>query len=61
MTGDTPPLALTMGDPSGIGPELALAAWRDGAPKAPFVVFATPSVPARRRQAHGFHSPDHRD
>ena len=28
MTGDRPPLAMTMGDPAGIGPELALAAWR---------------------------------
>ena len=28
MTGERPPLAMTMGDPAGIGPELALAAWR---------------------------------
>ena len=42
MTGDKPPLAMTMGDPAGIGPELALAAWRDRTPGAPFVVFAPP-------------------
>ncbi len=28
MTVEAPPLAMTMGDPAGIGPELALAAWR---------------------------------
>ena len=44
MTGDQPPLAMTMGDPAGIGPELALAAWRDRTPGAPFVVFAAPGI-----------------
>lgn len=44
MTVEPPPLALTMGDPAGIGPELALAAWRLRAPGAPpFFVFASPS------------------
>jgi 4-hydroxythreonine-4-phosphate dehydrogenase len=44
MTGDMAPLAMTMGDPAGIGPELALAAWRDRATSPPFVVFAAPGV-----------------
>ncbi len=39
-----PPLAMTMGDPAGIGPELALAAWaRRKAGDAPFFVLASPS------------------
>ena len=29
MPHDKPPLAMTMGDPAGIGPELALLAWRE--------------------------------
>jgi 4-hydroxythreonine-4-phosphate dehydrogenase len=44
MTGDKPPLAMTMGDPAGIGPELALAAWRGGSRRAPFFIFAAPDV-----------------
>ena len=38
------PLALTLGDPSGIGPEIALKAWRARADRAvpPFVVIADP-------------------
>ena len=44
MIVDLPPLAMTMGDPAGIGPELVLAAWRDRTPDAPFVVFAAPGV-----------------
>ena len=44
MTGDKLPLAMTMGDPAGIGPELALAAWRGGRRDAPFFVFAAPKV-----------------
>ena len=45
MTGDKPPLAMTMGDPAGIGPEIALEAWRArvaGAP--PFFVLASPEL-----------------
>jgi len=36
------PLALTMGDPAGIGPEIALLAWRDRQRRAlpPFAVYA---------------------
>jgi 4-hydroxythreonine-4-phosphate dehydrogenase len=44
MTGDRPPLAMTMGDPAGVGPELALAAWRKRKPgDAPFFIFAAPA------------------
>jgi 4-hydroxythreonine-4-phosphate dehydrogenase len=57
MTGDRPPLAMTMGDPAGIGPELALAAWRDRSPSAPFVVFATPGVLAAAAKRAGFVTP----
>jgi 4-hydroxythreonine-4-phosphate dehydrogenase len=40
-----PPLAMTMGDPAGVGPELALRAWlaRDAASPA-FFVFADPTA-----------------
>jgi 4-hydroxythreonine-4-phosphate dehydrogenase len=57
MTGDKPPLAMTMGDPAGIGPELALAAWRDRTPRAPFVVFAAPGVLAAAAKRAGFAAP----
>jgi 4-hydroxythreonine-4-phosphate dehydrogenase len=57
MTGDKPPLAMTMGDPAGIGPELALAAWRDRTPGAPFVVFAPPSVLAAAARRAGLAVP----
>ncbi len=44
MTGDRLPLAMTMGDPAGVGPELALAAWRNRTPgDAPFFVLAAPA------------------
>jgi 4-hydroxythreonine-4-phosphate dehydrogenase len=57
MTGDIPPLALTMGDPSGIGPELALAAWRDRTASAPFVVFAAPGILAAAAKRMSFAAP----
>ena len=57
MTGDTLPLALTMGDPSGIGPELALAAWRDRTASAPFVVFAAPGLLRAAAKRIGFAAP----
>ena len=56
MTGDAP-LAMTMGDPAGIGPELALAAWRDRALRAPFVVFASPGLLAAAAKRAGFPVP----
>ena len=45
MTSDKPPLAMTIGDPAGIGPELALSAWRARARgDAPFFVLAPPGL-----------------
>ena len=57
MTSDSVPLAMTMGDPAGIGPELALAAWRDRIPTAPFVVFAAPSALAAAAKRAGVGAP----
>ena len=57
MTGDLPPLAMTMGDPAGIGPELALAAWRDRTPIAPFMLFAAPGVLAAAAKRAGVKGP----
>src|ERR1700722_12114119 len=54
MSCDTSPLAMTMGDPAGIGPELALAAWRDRSPGgAPFLVFAAPGLLAATAKRAG--------
>src|SRR5271156_703440 len=57
MPGDKPPLAMTMGDPAGIGPELALSAWRDRSPNAPFFVFAAPAVLAAAARRLGIAAP----
>ena len=38
------PLALTMGDPAGIGPEITLAAWSARRDAHPFVVLGDPSL-----------------
>ena len=57
MTGDKAPLAMTMGDPAGIGPELALAAWRDRTGGAPFFVFAAPAVLAAAARRAGVATP----
>jgi 4-hydroxythreonine-4-phosphate dehydrogenase len=57
MTGDLAPLAMTMGDPAGIGPELALAAWRDRMTDAPFVVFAAPGLIAAAARRAGLTAP----
>jgi len=38
MTRPVPPLALTMGDPAGVGPEIIASGWTTGVP--PFVVIA---------------------
>ena len=57
MNGDKPPLAMTMGDPAGIGPELALAAWRQSTPSAPFFVLAAPAVLAAAARRLGFEAP----
>lgn len=44
------PLALTMGDPAGIGPEIALLAWLDGQRGAlpPFAIYADPDMMRER-------------
>ncbi|MEM0922639.1 MAG: 4-hydroxythreonine-4-phosphate dehydrogenase PdxA [Pseudomonadota bacterium] len=39
----TTPLALTMGDPSGIGPEIAAKAWTSGRIRHPFYLIADPA------------------
>jgi len=54
MTGDRAPLAMTMGDPAGIGPELALAAWLARVSNAPFFVFASPGAVAAAAKRAGF-------
>jgi len=52
------PLALTMGDPAGIGVELALAAWRQGGDVgAPFFLLADPDQVARLDRALGLSTP----
>lgn len=50
-----PPLALTMGDPAGIGPDITLKAWRERREQslAPFVVFGDPEILAQRASALG--------
>ena len=57
MTGERPPLAMTMGDPAGIGPELALSAWRDRSPSAPFFVLAAPALLAAAARRLRFAAP----
>jgi 4-hydroxythreonine-4-phosphate dehydrogenase len=54
-----PPLALTQGDPAGIGPELALKAWlsRDAASLPPFLTIADPAGLAATAGRLGFHVP----
>lgn len=49
------PLALTMGDPAGLGLELTLMAWRDriAAELPPFVLIADPDALAARARATG--------
>jgi 4-hydroxythreonine-4-phosphate dehydrogenase len=57
MTGDMAPLAMTMGDPAGIGPELALAAWLGRSESAPFVVFGAPGILAAAAKRTGLAVP----
>jgi 4-hydroxythreonine-4-phosphate dehydrogenase len=58
LTTETPPLAMTMGDPAGIGPELALSAWRLRAPRdPPFFVLAAPALLAAAAERAGFDAP----
>jgi 4-hydroxythreonine-4-phosphate dehydrogenase len=53
------PLALTMGDPAGIGPEIALKAWlaRSDQNLAPFAFYGDPIVLEQRARALGINVP----
>jgi len=58
MTAEKPPLAMTMGDPAGIGPEIALAAWRAReAGDPPFFVLASPALLTAAVKRAGFETP----
>jgi 4-hydroxythreonine-4-phosphate dehydrogenase len=54
-----PPVAVTIGDPSGIGPDVTLAAWRDrqalGLP--PFAIYGDPDLIADRARQLGYGVP----
>jgi len=52
---NAPILALTCGDPSGIGPEIAIAAWqaRDSAAVPPFYLLSDPALVVARAQMPG--------
>ncbi len=54
-----PPLAMSIGDPSGIGPDVALAAWlrRDELSLPPFVLIADPSQLEKRARHLGLAVP----
>jgi 4-hydroxythreonine-4-phosphate dehydrogenase len=53
------PLALTLGEPAGIGPDITLAAWlrRDELALPPFYVLADPELLARRARLLGLSVP----
>ncbi len=53
--GSRRPLALTMGDPAGIGLDITLLAWRDRAKNGvpPFILYAEPAAVAARARALG--------
>src|ERR1700726_218501 len=53
------PLALTLGEPAGIGPDITFAAWRRRAELAlaPFYVLADPKFLERRRRRLGLDVP----
>lgn len=55
----TAPLALTLGEPAGIGPEIALRAWGARAPQAlpPFMVVGDPDLLRTRAAAFGLDVP----
>jgi 4-hydroxythreonine-4-phosphate dehydrogenase len=54
-----PPLALTLGEPAGIGPDITLAAWlrRSGLELPPFYVLADAAFLTRRAQTLGLDVP----
>src|SRR5690349_5467874 len=55
----TQPLALTLGEPAGIGPDIALSAWlrRDDLKLPPFYLLGDRSFLERRAKALGFEVP----
>ncbi len=55
MRGTELPLALSVGDPSGVGPEIAIAAWQRGRSSgaAPFYLLADPALIAARARRLG--------
>src|SRR5437879_4240184 len=55
----TRPLALTLGEPAGIGPDITIAAWlgRDALALPPFYVLADPDFLARRPRHLGLTVP----
>ncbi|MGB3391421.1 MAG: 4-hydroxythreonine-4-phosphate dehydrogenase PdxA [Pseudaminobacter sp.] len=57
--GETAALALTSGDPSGIGPELAMAAWRSRSETgiAPFYLLTDPALMSARARHLGLDIP----
>ncbi|MEM5473383.1 4-hydroxythreonine-4-phosphate dehydrogenase PdxA [Hoeflea sp. AS60] len=59
MIGHRRALALTMGDPAGIGPDLALAAWKDRAQLElpPFLMIGDPAMLAERANLLGLDVP----
>ncbi len=58
MPHDQPPLAMTMGEPAGIGPELALLAWRERRlGDAPFYLLAAPAHMAAVAKKTGIETP----
>lgn len=59
MSRAEPPLALTLGDPAGIGPDIALLAWtaRTAETLPPFVLIGDEAVLANRAEALGLSVP----
>lgn len=55
----TAPLALTLGEPAGVGPDIALLAWlrRDALGLPAFCLLADPAFMARRARALGLNAP----
>jgi 4-hydroxythreonine-4-phosphate dehydrogenase len=51
------PLALTLGEPAGIGPDIALMAWQRRAPDSAFVVIGNAECLARRASLLGLEVP----
>jgi len=59
MTGNRRALALTMGDPAGIGPDLSLVAWknREALGLPPFIMIADPAMLMARAKMLGLNVP----